>query len=310
MSQADPQAAPAPPTAHPVPRKTLAATATLQGAGLFSGQGATIAFKPGQRGLTLTRADIAAPLPIHYTATTTQAIHSGFLSGPPRSTNLARGHALVGTVEHALSALHGLGITDCDIEIDNIEVPIFDGSAKPFVDAILAAGVKDLGSTIEPLVFAQEKKVEHLNTTIIATPRSEPGWSITYHLDYGKGAFIEAQSITWDGSADMYARAIAPARTFCMEYEAQSLKRSGLFEGLTAADMLVIGKDGPIDNAYRIDLEPAAHKLLDVIGDLTLAGRPIQADIVATRSGHQLNHRMAQALNQRFLMGYHADPRA
>lgn len=306
MSEADQQTAP---KAHPVPRKSLAGPATLQGQGLFSGQPATITFKPGENGITLTRCDIAAPLPVHYSAVTGQAIHSGFLSGPPRSTNLARGHALVGTVEHALSALTGLGITDCDIEINGIEVPIFDGSAGPFVDALLSAGLRDLGSTIEPITIAQEKKVEHLNATMVATPRSEPGWSVTFHLDYGRGAFLEPQTITWDGSADTYARAIAPARTFCMEYEAQSLKRMGLFQDLTPADMLVIGKDGPIDNAYRIELEPAAHKLLDAIGDLTLAGRPIQADIVATRSGHALNHRMAQALTRRFVT-HCVEPRA
>lgn len=289
-----------PPTPHPVARKTLAGNATLDGRGLFSGEHATIIFKPGDRGLTLTRTDIAAPVPVLYDAVTSTSVHAGHMTGPPRSTNLARGHALVATVEHALSALTGLGITDCEIEIDGLEVPIFDGSARPFVDAIQKAGVRDLSGSIEPVTIEQPIKLEHLNASIVAEPRDEPGWSVAYHLDYGKGAALQPQTATWDGSAATYTREIAPARTFCLEHEATALKRAGLFEGLTPADMLVIGPAGPIDNAYRFGLEPAAHKLLDVIGDLTLAGRPIQANIIATRSGHQMNQRMANALVNRF----------
>ncbi|MEQ9096358.1 MAG: UDP-3-O-acyl-N-acetylglucosamine deacetylase [Phycisphaerales bacterium] len=288
------------PTAHPVARKTLKREAVLAGQGLFSAQASTITFKPGKDGLTLVRSDVAAHLPVDYSACTTNPVHAGFSSGQPRSTNLARGHGMVATVEHMLSALTGLGITDCDIEIDGIEVPIFDGSAQTFVQALLDAGIEELGDTIDPIVLEQAVKAEHLNASIVAEPRSKPGWSITYILDYGRGSAIENQTVTWDGSPDAYARSIAPARTFCMEHEAKALQRTGLFENLTPADMLVIGLNGPIDNAYRFDDEPATHKLLDVIGDLTLAGRPIQADIVASRSGHQLNQRLANALVNRF----------
>lgn len=287
-------------TPHPVARKTIAGNATLDGRGLFSGKHATITFKPSDRGLTFIRADVAASIPVHSDAVTSTAVHGGHLSGPPRSTNLARGHAYVATVEHALSALSGLGITDCDIEIDGLEVPIFDGSAQPFVEAIQRAGIRDVEGELEPVTIEQPIKLEHMNASIVAEPREQPGWSIAYNLDYGASASIPAQTATWDGSADAYIREIAPARTFCLEHEATALQRAGLFEGLTPADMLVVGPDGPIDNTYRFDPEPAAHKLLDVIGDLALAGRPIQANIVATRSGHQMNQRLASALVNRF----------
>lgn len=283
-------------TAHPLPRRTIANSASLTGAGLFTSQPSTIAFKPGSSGLMLSRADLTAPLPIHHSAVTHAPIHPGFAHGPPRSTNLAIGDTTIATVEHALSALTGLGVTDCILELQGPEVPILDGSAQPFVDAILKAGLKDLDTTINPITINQPLTVEHNGATIIARPRTKPGWSITYNLDYGKGAYLEPQSITWDGSPERYKSTIARARTFCMEHEAIALRSAGLFQDLTPADMLVIGKDGPIDNAYRLDNEPAAHKLLDAIGDLTLAGRPIQADIIATRSGHALNHQMAKAL--------------
>ncbi|UYV12265.1 MAG: UDP-3-O-acyl-N-acetylglucosamine deacetylase [Phycisphaera sp.] len=283
-------------TAHAVPRRTLAASASLSGTGLFTSQPATITFKPGSSGLTLSRAGLSSPLPVHHIAVSTTPIHPGFADGPPRSTNLAAGDTMIATVEHALSALAGLGITDCDIELQGAEVPILDGSAQPFVDAILEAGTNDLGSTIEPITIDEPITLKVEDRTITAKPRTLPGWSITYFLDYGDGAYLEPQAVTWDGSPETYTQNIARARTFCMEHEALALQSAGLFQGLTPADMLVIGKDGPIDNAYRLDNEPAAHKLLDATGDLTLAGRPIQADIVATKSGHALNHQMARAL--------------
>lgn len=283
-------------TAHAVPRRTLATSASLGGTGLFTSQPATITFNPGSSGLTLSRADLTSPLPIHHSAISAAPIHPGFADSPPRSTNLAFGGASIATVEHALSALTGLGITDCDIELQGPEVPILDGSAQPFVDAIVQAGLTDIGSTIEPITIDAPITLKIEDRTITAKPRTQPGWSITYFLDYGDGAYLEPQAITWDGSPEAFTSTIAQARTFCMEHEALALQSAGLFQGLTPADMLVIGKDGPIDNAYRLDNEPAAHKLLDAIGDLTLAGRPIQADIVATKSGHALNHQMAKAL--------------
>lgn len=293
-------------TAHAVPRRTLAAPASLTGTGLFTSQPATITFTPGSSGLMLSRADLTSPLPIHHSAVSASPIHPGFAGAPPRSTNLAFGDAMIATVEHALSALTGLGITDCNIELEGPEVPILDGSARPFVDAIVQAGTNDLGSTIEPITIDAPITLKIEDRTIAAKPRIKAGWSITYFLDYGDNAYLEPQAITWDGSPDGYTSTIAPARTFCMEHEALALQSAGLFEGLTPADMLVIGKDGPIDNAYRLDNEPAAHKLLDAIGDLTLAGRPIQADIIATKSGHALNHQMARALAH----ALHAEPRS
>lgn len=283
-------------TAHAVPRRTLAASASLSGTGLFTAQPATITFKPGTNGLTLARAGLASTLPIHHSAVSTTPIHPGFADGPPRSTNLAAGDAMFATVEHALSALAGLGISDCDIELEGPEVPILDGSARPFVDAIVQAGLEDLASTVEPITIDEPFSLKVEDRTITAKPRTQPGWSITYLLDYGDGAYLDPQAATWDGSPESYTSTIARARTFCMEHEALALQSAGLFQGLTPADMLVIGKDGPIDNAYRLDNEPAAHKLLDAIGDLTLAGRPIQADIIATKSGHALNHQMARSL--------------
>ena len=286
--------------AHPRARRTIASTASVSGTGLFTNQPCSIAFNPSDRGLTLTRTDIAAPVPVHCSAIDTSPVHAAFSRLKGRSTNLARGHGLAATVEHALSALAGLGITDCHIEIDAPEVPILDGSAKPFTDALHAAGLKDLQGSLEPITIDEAITIKaplgpgH----ITIEPREETGWSITYELDYGAGAHLEPQRVNWDGSASAYIERVAPARTYSLDHEAKALQAAGLFADLTPADMLVIGPDGPIDKAYRFEHEPAAHKLLDAIGDISLVGKPIQANIVCHRSGHELNHRVAEALEK------------
>jgi len=286
--------------AHSRPRKTISTPATLSGKGLFTGQPCTVTMHPSDRGLTLTRTDIAAPVAVHCSALDADPIHSAFMRYKGRSTNLARGHGLAATVEHVLSALAGLGITDCHLEIDAPELPILDGSAKPFTDALLEAGQRTLDGTLEPITLDDtiNLKAHHGLGRITLEPREEPGWSVTYELDYGKGAYLDPQTAIWDGSPKAYADRIAPARTYSLEHEAAGFKAAGLFKDLTPADMLVIGKDGPIDNAYRLDDEPACHKLLDAIGDISLAGKPIQANIICHRSGHELNHRAAQALDK------------
>jgi UDP-3-O-acyl-N-acetylglucosamine deacetylase len=134
----------------------------------------------------------------------------------------------------------------------------------------------------------------------VISPRRAPGCSYTYELDYGPptpGVFaLGQQRATWDGSATQYASEVAPARTYCLEQEAMVMRSMGLFAHLTPREMLVLGTSGPIDNALRFDDEPARHKLLDLIGDLALIGAPLQADVVATRSGHALAHEAARAV--------------
>lgn len=218
---------------------------------------------------------------------------------PARSTNLAAPGGGAMTVEHLLSALVGLGITDAVIELDGPEIPIMDGSASPLVEAILRAGIVEGARGLEPLRLRREVTVSRRNARMTARPR-EGACLYRYELDYGPGAPIAAQSAEWDsGGAEasaVYARGIAPARTFCLEEEARAMRSAGLFTGLAPGDMLVFGERGPIDNTLRFENEPARHKLLDLIGDLALVGRPLNAEIVAHRSGHALNHELARAI--------------
>jgi UDP-3-O-acyl-N-acetylglucosamine deacetylase len=149
-------------------------------------------------------------------------------------------------------------------------------------------------------VITREVVVERGGARIVAGPRTGAGCLFRYELDYGPAAPIAAQSASWDSgtpdAAEVYEREVAPARTFCTEAEARAFRAAGLFGDRSPRDMLVIGEEGPIDNAYRFENEPARHKLLDLIGDLALVGRPLHGEVVAMRSGHALNHELAAAL--------------
>ncbi len=278
-----------------IPRRTLITAARVKGVGLFTGKEGEISFAPASAGsgITFARAGLPGQCPA-----TVESLTQAPAGIPARNTNLRAG-AEVLTVEHAMSAITGLGITDVAVEVMGPEVPIVDGSAEPFVRALWQAGIRYLGADVEPLRISREVVVEGRDgARITARPRAREGCLYTYELDYGAGGVIAPQSATLDTARldASYARDVAPARTFCTEAEASAMAKAGLFKHLTAKDMLVIGPKGPIDNAYRFENEPARHKLLDLIGDLALAGRPIQAEIVACKSGHALNHAMARAL--------------
>jgi len=280
-------------------RRTLAAPARMSGVGLFTATPATLSYLPARagEGLRLRRVDRdAPPFPISHNALDTTPIHPAFQHAPARSTNLAAAHARAATLEHALAALNALGVTDATISLDGPECPILDGSAAPFIAAIDAAGLVDLPAQADPIAPDRPITVSAGDAAITAAPRDREGWSARYHLDYGPGAHIPAQHASWDGSPDQFRREIACARTFCLAREAQALRSLGLFDSLSPKEMLVIDSEGPIENTYRFPAECAAHKLLDLVGDLALVGRPIRADIEATRSGHALNHELARAL--------------
>lgn len=209
----------------------------------------------------------------------------------------------VQTVEHVLSALAGLGVRDAVLELAGPELPIGDGSAQLFTDALMPAvrpgstvGSAERFATLnEPIIIADG------SARIEAHPSDTPGTTLEYHLQYPPGCGIEPQSATLhvaeDGTVENYTREIAPARTFSLLAEAKAARAMGLFMHLSPKDTLVIAPEGPIDNDLRFPNEPARHKLLDLLGDLSLAGRNVQCRIIATRTGHAHNHAMARALS-------------
>ena len=260
---------------------------------MFSGASVTATIHPSDadHGIVFRRSDLpgSEPIPAHVENVVYR----------PRRTALQVGEAVVETVEHCLSGLAGLGVDNALIELDGPELPAGDGSAMPFVAAVENAGLVDQDAPRRPLAVTEPLTIREGDAMIAAFPNGGAGMDVLYDLDFGEGTFIGRQIHAFTLDPASYTEKIAPARTFSTIEDAQRARDAGLFSHLTPKDMLVIGESGPIENALRFDDEPVRHKLLDLIGDLSLVGRPLHGRIVASRSGHQLNQRMAKALLDR-----------
>ncbi|MFI4862359.1 MAG: UDP-3-O-acyl-N-acetylglucosamine deacetylase [Phycisphaerales bacterium JB063] len=276
------------------PQQTIAKTVKLTGPGLFNGQVTTLTFKPApeNHGIVFVRTDLKnTPIP---------ALVSRVVKRPRRS-SIKQGDASIDTVEHVLSAAAGLRLDNLLIEIDGPEVPILDGSARPFHDALLGAGVADNNAERKPLIVTEPVIVRQGDAVVAATPSDEPEMQLLYELDYGDGP-IGRQLVSFDFNRDDYAKQIAPSRTFSTQDEAEQARAAGMFSHLSEDDMLVIGNDGkPLgNNAFHFNDEPVRHKMLDLIGDLYLLGAPIRGRIVAYKSGHALNQMLVRKLIQQY----------
>ncbi len=284
-------------TPGPGHRVTPAAPVTLSGVGLFSGAPATITIEPAQRpsGIVFVRG--GREIPARIDRLCDRPVHPAFARMRARCTSVGDEGASVATIEHLMSALAGLGVTDARVGIDapgaHAEVPIMDGSSVEFVREIRAVGLTTLDAPADPVRVRERIVIASGDASITIEPGDSAHYA--YTLDYGDGP-LERAKVDWDADADEYAMNIAPARTFCMAHEAAAMRSLGLFTHLTERDMLVIDDAGPIDNEYRLDNECARHKLLDLIGDLALVGGPLIASVTAVRSGHALAHEAARAI--------------
>ncbi len=216
------------------------------------------------------------------------------------ATSLMRQGVLISTTEHLLSALIGLGVDNVIVEIDNLEVPILDGSSLPYVEAILAAGMKRQRRKREYLRILKEVEVCDGSKFIGVYPGD--GYSIHYSIDFpepiGRDTFIG------DLEAGDYANLIAPARTFGFKEDEAMLRDMGLIRGVSDASAIILTrttetKVGSVQNGpLRFQDEFVRHKVLDLIGDLALAGRRIWGKVVAERAGHAMHTALVQRLLQ------------
>jgi UDP-3-O-acyl-N-acetylglucosamine deacetylase len=198
-------------------------------------------------------------------------------------------------VEHVLSALAGLGVDCCVVRVDAEELPGLDGSARAFVEAIDAVGVVDLAAPVAPLVVRSPVRIGDDTAWVEALPPRGDGFSVEYELDYGPGP-IGRQLLALSITPAAYRHELAAARTFLPADDAERLRAAGRGLAATTGDLLIFGPDGPIGNTLRWHDECVRHKVLDLVGDLSLAGRPIHAHIRACRSGHRLNGALAARL--------------
>jgi UDP-3-O-acyl N-acetylglucosamine deacetylase len=275
--------------------RTLRRPVEVWGVGFLTGATVRLRFLPAPAGsgVLFARTDLRPR--IHVPA------HISQVTGTARRTTLGNPPGQVGLVEHVLAALAGLRIDNCVVELNAPEPPGLDGSARQFVVALLEAGI-ELQSATRPVWCVEESVVLSAgNATLALHPLLSEDKSdlvITYFLDYGLGSPIGRQVHTQTITPGNFAQELAACRTFILESEGAELRRQGLGARTTTADLLVFGPHGPIDNALRFADEPARHKVLDLVGDLSLLGADLCGHVVACRSGHPLNVELVHTLHQ------------
>ena len=208
------------------------------------------------------------------------------------ATSLMRQGVLIQTTEHLLSALIGLGVDNVIAEIDNLELPILDGSAQPYVAAILGAGRKQQRRKREYVRILKPVEVHEGGKFIGVYPGD--GYAIDYTIDFPSP--IGRDRFTGDLEGDAYAELIAPARTFGFREDEATLRNMGLIRGVSDEAAIILTRDGVQNGPLRFPDEFVRHKVLDLIGDLALAGRRLWGKVVAERAGHAMHTALVQRL--------------
>ena len=298
---------------------TLGNICTFEGKGLHTGRYARMSVEPApaDTGIRFLRTDLG---PDAYVDALAENV-----SGTARSTSLSCGEASAVTVEHILSALTGMGVDNALIRLDNAEVPILDGSARLYAEAFGKAGIVPQDAPRRMFGLAREVEVrdERSGAWVRAVPSDRPEISIT--VDFGSRV-LGVQSASWTPETD-YASEIAPCRTFVFFPEIEFLARQGFVKGGDIDNAIVIiehpvtreqveglcarmglppmtcTEEGYLDNLkLHFPDECGRHKLLDIIGDLRLAGGWVNASITAFKPGHTINAQAAKEIRKALIL--------
>lgn len=202
-------------------------------------------------------------------------------------------NARVRTVEHLLAALAGSGVDDARIEIDGPEIPLMDGSAKNWVEAIQEVGIVTEGESPSSFILQEPISVYQGDAFVTALPA--PTIRFTYGIDFPLSA-IGNQWYSWTPDKENFAEAIAPARTFGLAHQVDQLRQAGLIKGGSLENALVCDESGWLNPPLRFSNEPARHKLLDLVGDLSLLGKIPVAHFLAYKASHNLHIQLAKKL--------------
>jgi UDP-3-O-[3-hydroxymyristoyl] N-acetylglucosamine deacetylase len=267
-------------------QRTIRRPASLEGVGLHSGKPARITLRPApaNNGIVFKVAGAEAPIP----ATPESVVDSHY------ATTVGRNGTRVQTVEHLLAAAAGLGIDNLVVEVEGPEIPAADGSAKPFVALLTAAGRLEQSASRRPIVVPYPIRVGTGARWIQIVPADT--FRVSYTLDNDHPA-IGIQALTCAPTERMFVDEFAPARTYGFLKDLGVLRKKGLARGASLENAIGIGKRGVL-NGLRYRDEFVRHKILDLIGDLALLGRPIAGHVIARNAGHALNLELVLALQR------------
>jgi len=215
------------------------------------------------------------------------------------ATSLGRGGAIVSTVEHLMAAFYGLGVDNVVVELDGPEVPIMDGSAAGFIEMIEEAGLRELDSARRYLVVKRPIKVADRDKYILLMPAVSGELSIDYSIDFAH-SLLQSQSYSGRFSSAAFREEMGSARTFGFLKDVEMLRANGLARGGSLDNAIVIGDAGVLnEGGLRYPDEFVRHKVLDMVGDLSILGVPLIGALVAHRAGHSLNHKLVKEIMRR-----------
>ena len=268
-------------------QRTIKKNILCQGIGLHSGKPVKMTLRPAPAGagVVFVRTD-QGNAEIRAIAANTAATSY--------ATTLCENGVSVKTVEHLLAALAGLNIDNVHVELDADEVPIMDGSARPFARLIAEAGIRPQEMPRPVLKVIRPVFVREGNKQIAVWPAEST--SISYFIDFNH-PMLKEQSLQYQPSEEDFLREVSAARTFGFMSEVRTLQANGLAKGASLDNAVALGEDSVLnEGGLRYRDEFVRHKILDLIGDLSLAGMPIIGHIVAHKAGHSLNARMVERL--------------
>jgi UDP-3-O-[3-hydroxymyristoyl] N-acetylglucosamine deacetylase/3-hydroxyacyl-[acyl-carrier-protein] dehydratase len=273
-------------------QQTIEREVSLKGKSLHTGQDVTLTLRPGNigTGIVFRRIDLFGKPEVRPS--------SDMVTEVERKTTVSSDHIKLHTIEHILSALTGMGIDNCVVELDASEPPIVDGSARPFTTLIRQAGIVTQGQDAETFTLTAPITINEGSRSIVALPHD--GFRVTCTSADDRG--IHTQHLTIDLDPETYEAQIAPARTFTIYEDIEELLKKGLIQGGSLDSAIVLKGDKVITKEpLRFKEELVRHKILDIVGDLTLAGVRIKAHIIAVRPGHSLNARLGAAIRKQWL---------
>jgi UDP-3-O-[3-hydroxymyristoyl] N-acetylglucosamine deacetylase len=271
-------------------QRTLKAVVKATGIGLHGGRRVEMSLRPAapDTGIVFRRVDMDPPvdLPVDpYSVVDTRMCSC-----------LQQGAAKIGTVEHLMSALAGLGVDNCYVDVDAPEIPIFDGSAAPFVFLLQSVGFEIQNA---PKKFLRVKKaVEYVEGDKSVRLLPHDGFKLSFAIHFNHPAIDNtATEVTVDFASQQYARDVARARTFGFVQDVEALRNMGLAQGGSLDNAIVLDEYRVLNpDGLRYEDEFVKHKVLDAIGDLYLCGYPLLAHYVANKAGHALNNQILRVL--------------
>ena len=266
-------------------RRTLRREVACTGIGLHSGRPVRLRLRPApaEHGIRFRRTDVGVEIPATLP----------HLAGQDHATTLRHDGVSIGTVEHLLAALCGLGIDDVLVEVDGPEVPVLDGSAAPFVILLHEAGQRPLA--VQRLHLKVLETVEVVQGAKRARLVPAEHFEVRYTIGFDH-PLLRHQSLSLRVTPRTFTESVAPARTFSFLREVEMLRKSGLALGGSLENAVVIGETGVLNNKLRFEDEFVRHKVLDAIGDLALLGHPLVGRLEATKAGHALHAAVARKL--------------